>query len=165
MLKNIFAKGNVSKSCEFTPLFCVSQFNCVDGFTVQSCHVFFCATTVVCKRSVHINDDCVPQVVVGRSPLCLNSQPSSVSFDRCCHSLLIHVFVALLKSRLICIILSVISRFVKPLPGCSGWRHQRLEVRRSSNHRVDTLAYIFTCSSLEVTQLHSGSGAVLVHRP
>ena len=50
----------MSRSGEIIPLFGVSQFNCVDGSTVQSCHVFFCATTVVCKRSVNFNDDCVP---------------------------------------------------------------------------------------------------------
>ena len=44
---------------EITPLFCVSEFNSVAGVTVQSCHVFFCATTVVCKRSVHVNDVCL----------------------------------------------------------------------------------------------------------
>ena len=179
IVKLFFLKAMFQKVVKLHLCFCVSQFNCVEGSTVQSCHVFFCATTVVCKRSVDFNDDCVHQVVIGRSPLCLNIQSSSVSFDRCCHSLLIHVFVAWLKSRLICIVLSVTSRFVNLLPDRSGWRHQRLEVRKSSNHRVDTLAHIYTCSSLAVaqphehsehrllqrpTKIHSGSGAVLVHR-
>ena len=103
--------------------------------------------------------------MVGRSPLCLNIQSSSVSFDRCCHSLLIHVFVALLKSRLMCIVLSVTSRFVNLLPDRSDWRHQRLEVRKSSNHRVDTLAHIYTCNSLAVAQPHEHSEHRLLQRP
>ena len=38
-------------SGEITPLFCVSEFNPVARMTAQSCHVFFFATTVVCKLS------------------------------------------------------------------------------------------------------------------
>ena len=45
-------KGYDPRRCgEITPLFCVSEFNSVARVTVQSCHVFFGATTVVCKRS------------------------------------------------------------------------------------------------------------------
>ena len=39
------------RSGEIMHLFCVSEFNSVAGVTVLSCHVFFCATTVVCKCS------------------------------------------------------------------------------------------------------------------
>ena len=59
---------------EVKTVLCLSAI--VAAATVQSCFVFFCATTVVCKRAVHFNDVCVARDdrgLVVESLLCVSA--------------------------------------------------------------------------------------------
>ena len=61
---------------------CVNSDSCYcdPEVAIQSCHVFFCATTVVFSAFPMMF--VLPSVVFGRFPLCLSIHSVSVSFDR-----------------------------------------------------------------------------------
>ena len=79
---------NSSFLTHFTFVDCVNSDSCYcdPEVTIQSCHVFFCATTVVCKRHRCLCCTGWQRTCCWVSSLCFSIRPFSVSFDRCQHS-------------------------------------------------------------------------------
>ena len=90
---------------------------------------------------------------------------SSFSFNSCFQSVVIQMHMLFgsrpLAVRLICSVVSLISRFVKASADRSGCRHQKFKVGKDQKKSVNTVASIGHKTGLSI--IHSGSGAVLVH--